>query len=379
MPTYTYVSRSVDFRAATRVFTSAEWLRLAALYGFIAFLHLLGWGLYLRYAADYPALIGLGFVAYMFGLRHAFDADHIAAIDDTVRYMLQKGTKPLGIGFFFSLGHSTVVLCLTIGIAFAAAAVKQELPALKNIGGVLGASVSGTFLWLIGILNFLVLLDILGVWNKAKTGHHDHRHLEQLLAQRGLLNRLFGGRLKKFVEHSWQMYPLGALFGLGFDTASEVGLLAMTAGASAGNLPMDAILALPILFAAGMSLMDTTDAVLMSKAYNWAFLNPLRKIFYNLTTTSLSIAVALVIGTIELLQVLIGMLDLHGPFLDAVAGLDFGTLGYVIVGLFLLAWGLSLAYWKFGRIEARYATRLHVHSHFHTHGVGIAHSHEHTH
>lgn len=379
MSTYTYVSRSVDLRAATRVFTSGEWLRLAAVYGFIAFLHLLGWGLYLRYAADYPALIGLGFVAYMFGLRHAFDADHIAAIDDTVRYMLQKGRKPLGIGFFFSLGHSTIVLGLAVGIAVAATAVKQDLPALRNIGGVLGAGVSGLFLWTIGILNFLVLLDILGVWNQAKNGRHDHRHLEQLMAQRGLLNRLFGGRLQKFVEHSWQMYPLGALFGLGFDTASEVGLLAMTAGASAGNLPMGAVLALPILFAAGMSLMDTTDGVLMSKAYNWAFLNPLRRIFYNLTTTSLSIAVALVIGTIELLQVLIGMLDLHGPFLDAVAGLDFGTLGYVIVGLFLLAWGLSVACWKLGRIEARYAPRLDVHSHFHAHDGGVAHSHEHTH
>ncbi|HEX6792739.1 MAG TPA: HoxN/HupN/NixA family nickel/cobalt transporter [Casimicrobiaceae bacterium] len=377
MPTYTYVPRP-----ATRIpaggFTASEWFRLAGLYGFIAFLHLLGWGLYLRYAAAYPSLVGLGFVSYMFGLRHAFDADHIAAIDDTVRYMLQKGRKPLGIGFFFSLGHSSIVLGLAIGIAFAATAIRHELPELRNIGGIVGAGVSGIFLWIIGVLNFLVLLDILGVWKQAKTGRHDHRHLEQLLSQRGLLNRLFGGRLQKFLEHSWQMYPLGLLFGLGFDTASEVGLLAMTAGASAGNLPIAAVLALPILFAAGMSLMDTTDGVLMSKAYNWAFRNPLRKIFYNLTTTSLSVVVALVIGTVELAQVLVGMLDLHGPLADAVAALDFGTLGYVIVGLFLLAWVASVACWKVGRLEARYATRIDVHRHFHRHD-GTVHSHHHTH
>ena len=301
------------------------------------------------------------------------------AIDDTVRYMLQKGRRPLGIGFFFSLGHSTVVLCLAVGIAFAAVAVKQQLPELRTIGGLLGAGVSGAFLWIIGVLNVLVLLDILGVWKQAKTGTHDHHHLEELLLKRGLINRLFGGRLQKFLNHSWQMYPLGLLFGLGFDTASEVGLLAMTAGASAGNLPIPAVLCLPILFAAGMSLMDTTDGVLMSKAYNWAFLNPLRKIFYNITTTSLSITVALVIGTIELAQVLIAVLNLHGRFCDAVAGLDFGVLGYVIVGLFLGAWGLSVGVWKYGRIEQRYGARPVLHQHAHHHGGGIEHSHKHVH
>jgi nickel/cobalt transporter (NiCoT) family protein len=365
--------------ASARVsFSGDEWLRLSGLYGFIAALHIVGWGLYLHYATDYPAIVGLGFVAYMFGLRHAFDADHIAAIDDTVRYLLQKGKKPLGIGFFFSLGHSTIVLCLSIGIAFAATAVQQKLPELRDIGGIVGAGVSGTFLWIIGILNLLVLLDILGVWKKLKTGTHDHRHLEELLSQRGLINRLFGGRLQKLMNHSWQMYPLGLLFGLGFDTASEVGLLAMTAGASAGNLPIPAVLSLPILFAAGMTLMDTSDGVLMSKAYNWAFLNPLRKIFYNITTTSLSIVVALVIGTIELLQVLIGMLDLHGPFFDVVGGLDFGILGYVIVGLFLLAWAMSVAFWKFGRIEERYGMQHDLHRHAHSHH-GMKHSHKHVH
>ncbi len=374
-----YSARPNDTGGTRLSFSPGEWARLAGLYGFIAVLHMVGWGLYLHYAADYPALVGLGFVAYMFGLRHAFDADHIAAIDDTVRYMLQQGKKPLGIGFFFSLGHSTIVLGLAVGIAFAAAAVTRQLPELKTIGGLLGAGVSGTFLWLIGILNLLVLLDLLGVWNKAKTGSHNHQHLEELLLQRGLINRIFGGRLQKLLNHSWQMYPLGLLFGLGFDTASEVGLLAMTAGASVGNLPLPAVLSLPLLFAAGMSLMDTSDGVLMSKAYNWAFLNPLRKIFYNIATTTLSIVVALLIGTIELLQVLIGLLDLQGPLYDSVAEIDFGVLGYIIVGLFLLAWASSVALWKFGRIEARYGMRHDLHRHPHRHKSGIEHSHKHLH
>jgi nickel/cobalt transporter (NiCoT) family protein len=376
---YVYIAQPVTQRRSALAFSSAEWTRLAGLYGFIVTLHVLGWALYLHYASDFPALVGLGFVAYMFGLRHAFDADHIAAIDDTVRYMLQKGRRPLGIGFFFSLGHSTIVLCLAVGIAFAAVAVKQQLPELKDIGGLLGATVSGTFLWIIGVLNVLVLMDILGVWKQAKTGTHDHHHLEELLLRRGLINRLFGGPLQKFLNHSWQMYPLGLLFGLGFDTASEVGLLAMTAGASTGNLPTPAVLCLPILFAAGMSLMDTTDGVLMSKAYNWAFLNPLRKIFYNITTTSLSIAVALVIGAIELAQVLISVLNLHGAFYDAIAGLDFGLLGYLIVGLFLAAWGLSVALWKLGRIEQRYGSRPVLHQHPHHHDSGMEHTHKHVH
>jgi nickel/cobalt transporter (NiCoT) family protein len=361
-------------------FSSTEWVRLGALYGFIVALHLLGWGSYLFYARNYPELVGLGFVAYMFGLRHAFDADHIAAVDDTVRYMLQKGKRPLGVGFFFSLGHSTVVLALAVAIAFATTAAKSELPQLKSMGAVLGAGVSGTFLWIIGVLNLLVLLDILKVWRKAKSGTHSHAHLDLLLQKRGLLNRLFGGRLRRMMNHSWQMYPLGLLFGLGFDTASEVGLLALTAGAAAGNLPVPAILCLPVLFASGMTVMDTTDGVLMCKAYDWAFLNPLRKIFYNITTTGLSVAVALLVGSIELLQVAIGLLGLRGPLFDAIAELDFGILGYLIVGLFLAAWAASVAWWKFGKLEQRYAPRggeLHVHPHVHE--GGLEHSHDHLH
>ncbi len=368
-------------RVATHLtFTASEWSRLAGFYGFIAFLHALGWGLYLHYADGHPALVGLGLAAYMFGLRHAFDADHIAAVDDTVRLMLQKGRKPLGIGFFFSLGHSTIVLLLAVCIAFAAVAVKTHLPALQDFGAVIGAGVSGLFLWIIGMLNLLVLLDILKIWQQARKGTHSHAHLEQLLAQRGLLNRLFGGRLQKLMNHSWQMYPLGLLFGLGFDTASEVGLLAMTAGASAGDLPIGAVLSLPILFAAGMSVMDTTDGVLMSKAYNWAFLNPLRKIFYNIATTSLSIAVALIIGSVELLQVFVRLLHLRGGVFDAIAALDFGLLGYVIVGLFLFGWAVSVAVWKFGRLDARDGdVPATPHTHVHRHDDDVTHAHPHVH
>src|SRR5690625_2550634 len=351
------------------VFSRTDWIQIGGLYGVVILLHFIGWGLYLYYSISYPALVGLGLVAYLFGLRHAFDADHISAIDDTVRYMLQKGKKPLGIGFYFSLGHSTIVVVLAVVITFAATAVKQHLPAMENMGGIIGAIVSGIFLWIIGIINLFVLLNIVKVWGKAKSGSHDHKHLEELLVKRGFLNRIFGGRLRKIINHSWQMYPVGFLFGLGFDTASEVGLLAMTAGASAGNLPWAAVLSLPILFTAGMTLMDTTDGVLMTKAYDWAFVNPLRKIFYNITTTSLSVAVALVIGTVELIQVLTGMLHLEGPFFSFFAGLGFDYLGYIIVGLFILAWGVSIAVWKFGHLEKKYALTTHTHTHTHKDGT----------
>lgn len=359
-------------------FTPAQWRSLYAYYGLIALLHVAGWGLYLHYASDYPSIVGLGFVAYMLGLRHAFDADHIAAIDDTVRFLLQKGRSPLGVGFYFSLGHSSIVLFLAIAVALAAGFVTREMPQMQEWGGVIGASVSGVFLLLIGSLNLVVLLELLGVWKKAKAGTHSHAHLEDVLARRGFMNRLFGGRLSKWIDHSWQMYPLGLLFGLGFDTASEVALLAMTAGAVAGNLPFAAVLCLPLLFAAGMSIMDTTDGVLMSKAYDWAFLNPLRKIFYNIITTALSIVVALVIGGVEVAQVIIEATGAQGPLPDAIAGIDFGIMGYVIVGLFLTAWGLSVAWWKLGRAEQRLGSGA-LHAHVHRHEDGTVHAHKHVH
>jgi high-affinity nickel-transport protein len=365
--------------AGRPAFDRADWLRLAGLYGVVALLHVAGWGAYLYYAASHPALVGLGFVAYLFGLRHAFDADHIAAVDDTVRYLHQKGRRPLGVGFFFSLGHATVVCVLALAILVAATATKEAMPALQQLGGIIGPTVSGAFLWLIGVLNLLVLLDLLDVARRARTGKHSHAHLDELLAQRGLMNRLFGRRLRGLISHSWQMYPLGLLFGLGFDTATEVGMLAMTAGAAAGDMPVLAVMSLPLLFAAGMTAMDTTDGVLMTKAYDWAFVNPLRKIFYNVTITTLSVVVALAIGTVQLLQVAIGVLELRGPLAQRLAALDFGVLGYLIVALFVVAWLASLAIWKLARVEERYGPLSPPHAHLHAHRGGMPHVHKHFH
>ena len=325
---------------------------VASLYGVVAALHACGGALLLCYGRHHPALIGMGVAAYLFGLRHAFDADHIAAIDDTVRYLLQRGQKPFGVGLFFSLGHSTVVLIVAIALIATAASLKVAVPELRSLGEFLGAGVSGLFLWIIGILNSLVLLDILKLWRHGQRGTHNHALLEQLLVQRGLINRLFGGRLQKILTASWQMYPLGILFGFGFDTASEVALLGLTAGASMGELPLAAAVSLPLLFAAGMSLMDTTDGVLMVKAYRWAWINPRRKLFYNLVTTGLSVAVALGMGTLELLQILLGALKLDGALAARIAALDMTALGYLIVTLFLVVWGLSVLLWKLGGSHA---------------------------
>lgn len=360
-------------------FTPAEWVRLGAFYGCIAVLHILGWGLYLYYSAHNPALIGLGLTAYLLGLRHAFDADHIAAVDDSVRFMTSAHEKPLGTGFFFSLGHSTIVFALAVAIVFLGAAIKQTLPALQGMGGLIGASVSGAFLWFIGILNLFVLLDIIKVWRGAKSRRYRHTHVDELLAKRGLINRLFGARLQKRISRSWHLYPLGVLFGLGFDTASEVALLAMTAAASAAVLPAPAVLALPILFTAGMTVMDTTDGVLMCKAYNWAFVNPARKIYYNLVTTGLGVIVAFVIGSIELAQVLIGTLDLRGPIVDRIASLGLGDMGYVIVILLLLVWGGSVILWRIGGFKGGHLNESTAHAHEHEHGDGVAHTHYHFH
>ncbi len=332
-------------------FTRAERRSLAGYGAAIAGLHVLGWGLCLAYAGAHPLLLGLGLSAYLFGLRHAFDADHIAAVDDTVRFMLQKRRGPLGVGFFFSLGHSTVVFLLAALTAFAAALVKRHLPGLENVGYVLGTLISGLFLWLIGLLNLGALLGMLQVWRRRHAAH-SHARLDEFLSRRGLLNRLFGQRLTKLIDRSWQMYPVGFLFGLGFDTASEIALLALTGGAAASQIPVGAVLALPTLFAAGMSLMDTADGVLMTRAYGWAFFNPVRRIFYNMATTSLSVAVALVIGSIELAQVFIGEFGLHGVIAAAIAGLSFNAIGYIIVSMFALSWLISYALWK-TRVERR--------------------------
>ena len=340
----------------TRVLTRAEWYRLCGFAGAVALLHVVGWGLFAWYSRSYPALAGLGVLAYTFGLRHAFDADHIAAIDNTTRKFLQQGKRPLGVGFFFSLGHSTIVFSLAAGLALAAKTVDSHVPAFRNYGGTIGASVSGTFLWIIGILNLLVLLDVIRVFLELRGGAYDEAALEERLLDRGFMSRLFIGRLFRFVSKSWHMYPLGVLFGLGFDTATEVGLLAVAAGVATHHVPFLAVVSLPILFAAGMSLMDTADGAFMSHAYGWAFSNPVRKIYYNITVTALSVAVALVIGTVELLQVLSDRLGWDDGFFGFLGRLDFGTIGYAVVGLFVLTWVASAVVWKAGRIEERWSS-----------------------
>jgi len=339
-------------------FTAAEWARMSGFYGGVTMLHLLGWGLFLHYSAHHAALLGLGSAAYLLGLRHAFDADHIAAVDDTVRYLLSKGERPLGVGFFFSLGHSTLVFLLALVSVSAASIVRRHLPALQHMGTLLGAGVSAAFLWGIGILNLLVLVRIVRVWRAGRTLPHSPAQVEKLFAQRGLYSRFLGSWIERLIRRSWQMYPVGMLFGLGFDTASEIALMAMALGASVLGTPAAAILSLPILFAAGMCAMDTTDGILMSKAYRWAFVNPWRKIFYNVTLTGLSVAVALVIGTIEWLQVLISLLHWRCGWCGRVSGLDFTVLGYVIVCLFLTVWLVAVALRKLGRFDQRYGTEL---------------------
>ena len=341
----------------TRGVSRDEWLRLSGFGAAVLALHVVGWGLFLYYSGQYRPLVGLGLTAYLFGLRHAFDADHIAAIDNTTRKLLAEGKRPVGAGFFFSLGHSTVVFTLAMTLALGARSANSAVPTLHEYGSYIGASVSGTFLWIIGILNLIVLVDILRIFRQMKTGTYDGDLLEQRLNERGLMGRFFG-RFFRLIDHSWQMYPLGVLFGLGFDTATEVGLLALAAGVATHSVPILAILALPILFAAGMSLMDTLDGAFMSQAYGWAFSNPIRKIYYNITVTMLSVVVALAIGTVELFQVASMKLGLSGGAWDTLNALDFETLGYAIVGLFLVMWATSVAVWKIRRIEDRWGAMV---------------------
>ena len=352
-------SRSLP-RLAT-LFTKQEWAKLGGLYGVIALLHVVGWGLFVGVASRYPAFAGAGVLAYTFGLRHAFDADHISAIDDTTRFMLQKGKRPLGVGFFFSLGHSSVVFLLSLLVAVAAGAVSGRIGQWHDVGGVVGATVSGVFLYLVAILNLVVLLGIVRLWRQMKAGAFDRERLEELMLQRGFMNRLLGKRFRKFINESWHMYPVGFLFGLGFDTASEIALLAVTgAAATSGHLPPLAIISLPILFAAGMSALDTADGAFMAKAYGWAFASPVRKIYYNITTTGLSVAVALVIGTIELVGVLGHQLHQTGLVWGFVGRIsdDFELFGYIIVGMFVLTWGASVVWWKARRIEERWSAAV---------------------
>jgi nickel/cobalt transporter (NiCoT) family protein len=356
-------SRVHRIRAAL---TPAEWRRAAVLATVIVLLHVVGFGVLLALVVPgHFALgggeafgIGVGITAYTLGLRHAFDADHIGAIDNTTRKLMSEGQRPLSVGFFFSLGHSTIVFGLAalfaIGVKGLSGAVESDGSTLHQATGLIGPLVSGSFLLLIGILNLLILLGMLRIFRRMRHGEFDEAQLEAQLDQRGFMTRFYG-RATRAVKKPWQMYPLGCLFGLGFDTATEIALLAAAGSAAAGGLPWYAILCLPILFAAGMSLLDTIDGAFMNFAYGWAFSQPVRKIFYNLTITGISVAVALLIGTVELLTVLADKLSLSGGLWSFVSGLDLNFVGYAIVGLFVAAWALALAVWRFGRIEERWS------------------------
>jgi high-affinity nickel-transport protein len=343
-------------------FDRGERNRLTAFFGSVGLLHVAGWGLLLAYGASHPGFLALGGLAYTFGLRHAFDADHISAIDNTTRKLLHSGGKPVGTGFFFSLGHSTVVLLIAVGLGLAAKWVVQGVVSdngqLRSVGGAVGTLVSGGFLVLIGILNLVILLDVIRVYRRMRRGEYDRAGLEHELMAGGVMTRLFG-RIFRVINHSWQMYPVGFLFGLGFDTASEVALLAISAGAAAQGLPFAAVISLPLIFAAGMSLMDTADGAFMSKAYSWAFASPIRKVFYNMTITSLSVFVALFVGVVELSQVLIQLFNLRGGVFTAIASFDIlGKAGYVIVAAFIVAWAAALAIYKVRRIDERWAAAI---------------------
>jgi high-affinity nickel-transport protein len=334
--------------------TSRERSQLTGFIGVIVLLHVVGWGLVWWSAREFPIVVGLAGLAYSFGLRHAFDADHIAAIDNTTRKLMSSETRPFGVGFYFSLGHSTIVLLLTIAIAMATRAVTAGLPQLREIGSLLGTTISGLFLYAIGILYLLVMIDLVRVLRVVRRGDYDAADLEARLLQRGIISRWFG-RLFRLVTAPRQMYWIGLLFGLGFDTASEVGLLTTAGVAATQAPPMSAILSLPIVFAAGMSLLDSADGVLMCGAYGWAFDNPLRKVFYNLTVTGLSVVVALFVGTIEIISIVTSRwLGIHDGVFGAIQSIDFQTMGLMVAGLFGFSWLASAAVWRFGRLEQRW-------------------------
>ncbi|MHA6757871.1 Nickel transporter NicT [Streptacidiphilus sp. PAMC 29251] len=348
--------------------TRQEWLRAGGMLSFIALLHIVGWFTLIAVVVpQHLSLgakgfgIGIGITAYTLGMRHAFDADHIAAIDNTTRKLMNDGKRPLSVGFWFSLGHSTIVFALafllSLGVKALAGPVQNDDSALHHYTGLIGTSVSGGFLYIIAGINLVILVGILRVFRQMRHGDFDEAALEEQLNNRGFMNRIFG-RLMKSITSPWQMYPIGVLFGLGFDTATEIALLVLAGSGAASGLPWYAILCLPVLFAAGMSLLDTIDGSFMNFAYGWAFSKPVRKVYYNITITGLSVAVAFLIGTVELLSILQDQLGLTGPFWDFVGSVDLNTIGFVIVGLFVATWIFALVFWHVARIEEKWTATL---------------------
>ena len=346
----------------------AEWIRLAGMVATVVGLFVVGFSLLFAAAPHHYRMsrtevfgIGTGILALTLGMRHAFDADHISAIDNTTRKLMAEGKRPMSVGFFFSLGHSTIVFVMAVLLNFGIKAlddqVKNDGSGLHRMTGIVGTVVSGSFLYVIAALNIVIFLSIFTAFRELRRGRFDEEELERQLEQRGLMNRFFGP-LARRVDTPWKMYPVGMLFGLGFDTATEVALLVLSGTAVAGGLPFWAILCLPILFAAGMCLFDTMDGCFMNFAYGWSFSRPVRKIYYNLVITGLSVAVAFLIGTIELLGLLGTELDLHGGFWGTMATFNINTAGFIVVALFVATWAVALAVWHWGKVESKWESGL---------------------
>jgi high-affinity nickel-transport protein len=315
--------------------------------------NIIAWAWALVAFHSYPTLLGTALLAYTFGLRHAVDADHIAAIDNVTRKLMQQGKRPVGVGFFFSAGHSTIVFGLSAAVAITAVAIKDQFESIENFGDVAGTLISAFFLLAVAIMNVLILVALYRTFRRVRAGGvYNDEDLDLLLARRGFFGLLFRG-LFRLIHHSWQMYPIGVLFGRGFDTATEVGLLGISAAEASKGLPIWSIMVFPALFTAGMALIDTTDSILMLGAYGWAFAKPLRKLYYNITITSVSVLVALIIGGLETLGLVQGQLNLSGPFWDPIASLNnnFGILGYVIIGIFAVSWIVSVIFYKLQRYD----------------------------
>lgn len=347
-----------------------EWRRMGAMFGVILFLHVAGALLMWKattgnYILSDGSLFGWGTaaLAYTLGMRHAFDADHISAIDNTTRKLMSEGQRPLAVGFFFSLGHSSVVfvlaMILNFGIKALGSQLKDDQSTLHHYTGLIGTSISGVFLMLIAILNLIILLSIVNVFIKMRQGAYNEDELEKHLNSRGLLMRFFGPIARR-IDASWKMYPLGILFGLGFDTATEIGLLVLAGSSVIAGLPWWAIISLPLFFAGGMSLLDTIDGSFMNFAYGWAFSKPVRKVYYNIIITGLSVAVAFFVGGLELCQVFARQLNLTGGFWNYALAFDLNSAGYFIVGAFVIVWSVALLLWKYGNIEERWHDKAHA-------------------
>jgi nickel/cobalt transporter (NiCoT) family protein len=327
--------------------------KVSAIYAVLIGANVVAWAWALVAFRNYPVLVGTAFLAYTFGLRHAVDADHIAAIDNVTRKLMQEGKRPVSVGLFFSLGHSTVVVLASAAVALATGVLEGRFASFKLVGGVIGTVVSAVFLFLVAAANLLILLSVYRTFREVRRGGaFVEEDLNDLLGQRGLLGRVFRPMFG-LVSRSWHMYPLGFLFGLGFDTATEIGLLGISAAEASRGLPIWSIMVFPALFTAGMSLVDTTDGILMLGAYGWAFTKPIRKLYYNLTITFVSVLVAVLVGGIEALGLLADQLKLEGPFWNFIGGLNdnFGSLGYLIIAIFVGSWLISIAVYRVGRFD----------------------------